>query len=133
VSISVHSWQAARLRHLSTNMFTHESYESGRQMSQPVIFRAVNGICFSRLHFYGLGAPFSPARLSQRYTQPFIARETISIQKLLRWLHCGTGEVKCGERGGVTSQLVQRCHSFNHCKLISFTSVIFRLAPVNFR
>jgi len=58
-------------------------------------------ICFSVYIFTALGAPFPPsphpARLSQRYTQPFIARETISIQKMLRWLHCGMGG-RSGER-----------------------------------
>ena len=90
-----------------------------------------NGSCFSVYIFTALGPLSPPARLFQRYTQPFIARETISIQKMLRWLHCGTDEVESGERRCVTSQLVQRCHSFNHRKHISFISVIFCLAPVN--
>jgi hypothetical protein len=82
VPTCVHSWQAVTLRHLSTNMSTQKSYESGRQMSQHVILPVVMVVAFPSTFLRPWApSPPPPPRLSQRYTQPFIARETISIQK----------------------------------------------------
>jgi hypothetical protein len=90
-----------------------------------------NGCCFSVYIFTAL-APFPPPPTPQ--TVPNGIHSHLSREKPSPFRNAAVAALldrRSGERRGVTSQLVQRCHSLNHCEHISFISVIFCLAPVH--